>query len=59
VYNQQVNWHHLITHPYAYPTIITQFFNNLLGIQMFFGDIEIDKLCDPKRQLKKNLSNGY
>jgi hypothetical protein len=30
------------SHPYTYPTISTQFFNKLLGTQMFFGDIEID-----------------
>ncbi len=49
MYNQQVNQRYLITHPYTYPTIITQFFNNLLGTQMFFGDIEIDIVWSPKK----------
>ncbi len=57
MYNQQVNQRYLITHPYTYPTIITQFFNNLLGTQMFFGDIEIDIVWSPKKK-NLNLSNN-
>jgi hypothetical protein len=33
------------------PTIITQFFDNLLGTQIFCGGTDIDNLCDPPKKL--------
>jgi len=37
------------------PTIITQFFDNLLGTQFFCGCIDIDNLCDPPKKLKNKI----